>query len=375
MEKKEGAAEHQNGPMTEKERREQRKLWERLGAYVLLIGLLQLFCQAVFRLLLKDRAGGWLLPALAGTLCLMLLLLLLAWRGYLRLHSIARGIRQLPEGAQVHLPEEGVTEALARSINQTSDMLEEQRKALGRRDTARIDWIRGISHDIRTPLSMVMGYAELLEEDPALSEEQQQSVAVIKEQSLKMKALIEDLNLTSKLEYDRQPLRLTRFRPAELLRESVAGMLNSGYFDQQEEGSYQIDLMILPEYESLTVTADHNLLRRVFDNLIGNAFRHNPQGCSVMILAYVAGGNAVAEVRDDGRGIPEAVASRINRLGSSLQEMEAEPEQDPAGALTEGPHIMGMRIAKQIMLAHGGNLIIKPDRHTVAVILNPAGTE
>ena len=87
-------------------------------------------------------------------------------------------------------------------------MLEQQRWNLEKRDTARTEWISGVSHDIRTPLSMVMGYADNLENDAALPEEARKQAGIIKEQSLKIKTLIEDLNLTSKLEYQMQPLRM-----------------------------------------------------------------------------------------------------------------------------------------------------------------------
>ena len=310
----------------------------------------------------------------------LLLLLVVGWRYHRHTRSVTEAVKALARGESVHLPEEGVLEELAHSINQTSEKLEEQKRSLDRRDTARVDWIRGISHDIRTPLSMVMGYSEILEEDESLTEEQRQSISIIKGESIKMKSLIDDLNLTSKLEYDRQPLRLTELSPAGLLRESVAGMLNSCGLDpegretEREEQDlldrYNLDLLILPEFEGLLLQGDHHLLRRVFDNLIGNAIRHNPGGCSIMILAYRAKEAAIVEIRDDGAGIPETVARTVNSIGSEFltQEEEEEPAAEP-GELPDRPHIMGMRIAKQIVKAHGGNLFVRPDRHTVEVIL------
>ena len=96
------------------------------------------------------------------------------------------------------------------------------RRFMKNREQARIEWIAGISHDVRTPLSMVMGYADTLERNEELSEEARQQVAVIRNQSLVMKELIADLNLTSQLEYSMQPLRKEEVRPAEVLRSIVA---------------------------------------------------------------------------------------------------------------------------------------------------------
>ncbi|UQT50251.1 hypothetical protein M5E87_12360 [Flavonifractor plautii] len=75
------------------------------------------------------------------------------------------------------------------------------------RDFARSDWINGISHDIRTPLSMVMGYAGQLEADPVLLPRRRAQAAIIRRQSQTIRDLINDLNLTMRLDYAMQPLR------------------------------------------------------------------------------------------------------------------------------------------------------------------------
>ncbi len=278
---------------------------------------------------------------------------------YKKLEKVEKAILLIKDGIPVKLPEEGITAEIAASINKTSEIISEQQKIIEKRDNARIEWIRGVSHDIRTPLSMIMGYSEALEEDEKLGEEQRHSASVIKEQSILMKALIDDLNLTSKLEYDKQPLRLTAFYPAELLREIVAVKLNS-----ENAESFDITLLILPEFEKLCITADRNLMRRVFDNIIGNSFKHNQKGCNIIIIAYISNERMIVEMTDDGKGIPEYVAGFINSYGSEFEAEEKSFEDE-----RDRPHIMGMRIAKQIMLTHGGNMIVKPDRHTIAVIL------
>ena len=349
------------------------RIYRTFVCYVILIAALQRITQAAVFYLAKGlppEIGGILVNA-ADLIVFLTLILILGRRYYGYLGRISDAITALSHGEKVHIPEEGATEALARSINQTSEMLEEQQKMIAQRDTARMEWIRGVSHDIRTPLSMVMGYSELLEEE-RLTPEQLHCVEIIKEQSVKMKALIEDLNLTSKLEHGSHPLRLAALSPAELLRASVAGAINSGCIapeaqDGDASENYQIELMILPEFETLRIQADGNLLRRVFDNLIGNAVRHNPDGCSIMILAYCSGESGIIEIRDNGTGIPDRVARILNAVGS---EFTAADDPDPADETeaSERPHIMGMRIAKQIMLAHGGNLFVKPDRHTVEVV-------
>ena len=105
---------------------------------------------------------------------------------------------------------------------------------------ARANWICGVSHDIRTPLSVVMGYAGQLEEDRALIGGKKKAT-VIRRQSERMKNLINDLNLASKLEYNMQPVKLEPQNPVALVRQIVIDFLNMDieekypiYFDEGE---------------------------------------------------------------------------------------------------------------------------------------------
>ena len=121
---------------------------------------------------------------------------------------IIGGIQALSTNEEVHIREKGLLSELAVNINKTSDILQTQSRQLRKRETARANWIAGVSHDIRTPLSMVMGYAGQLESDMKLSGNNRQKAAVIVQQSKRMRNLINDLNLASKLEYNMQPLHL-----------------------------------------------------------------------------------------------------------------------------------------------------------------------
>ena len=123
---------------------------------------------------------------------------------------------------------------------------------------------------------------------------------MIEEQSLQIKRLIEDLNLASKLEYEMQPLRLSSFSPAGLLREIVSGFYNQGLPE-----CYAFDLYIDPGVEKMTIEGDRQLLLRAFRNLLHNSIRHNPQGCTVTVTAYPDAERICFQVSDDGCGIPK----------------------------------------------------------------------
>ena len=93
---------------------------------------------------------------------------------------------------------------------------------------ARANWISGVSHDIRTPLSMIMGYAQRIAGDHGASENIQQEAEIIRAQSAKIKDLVQDLNLVSQLEYEMQPLHKEPVRLSKLLRSYAADLLNAG---------------------------------------------------------------------------------------------------------------------------------------------------
>ena len=334
--------------------------------------------------------GAFRLPLLYAELLVLLLSLILffiflfmGFRYFQTLNELGKGIQRLSEGETVRLHEEGLLSELIGSLNKTSDMLSEQKQSLAKRDDLRMEWIRGVSHDIRTPLSMVIGYAEELEEDAEEGSDEQSAAGYIKESALKISELIDDLNLLSKLEYNRQPLRLSPCYPAGLLRETVADFMNSESFVAAQGAEpismdgFDIELLLLPEFEKLSIEADCGLLKRVLRNLIGNSIKHNPKGCSIAVFAHCAEGRAIIDISDDGSGIPKRVAECINSYGSELVSEEGEraeeghtmdeAAEDGSGAPI--PHIMGMRIAKRIMLSHGGNMTVKPDLRTISLIL------
>ena len=102
------------------------------------------------------------------------------------------GIEEIAAGQKTQLAEQGELSEINAKLNHVS-------KTLKRRDTARANWISGISHDIRTPLSMVLGYSSSLEKNHGLDSDVQEKMTEIRQQAEKIKRLIEDLNLTSKL--------------------------------------------------------------------------------------------------------------------------------------------------------------------------------
>lgn len=206
------------------------------------------------------------------------------------------------------------------------------------RERARIEWIAGISHDIRTPLSVVLGYAAALEESGSLGEDERQQAAAIKHQSLIMKELIEDLNLTSELEYSMQALRKEPVCPAAMLREVAAAFL-----DDTGEGRLEIEMDLDGKAEEIVLMADRKLLVRALRNLFQNSLRHSKQEEETVIRLGIRTEKYVCRIlfSDNGTGYPEETLRQLNG------KKRKQPPQN----------IRGLGIVCKIVRAHGGKIL------------------
>lgn len=257
---------------------------------------------------------------------------------------IVNGIQSLPLGEPVHVKEKGLLSELAQSINRTSEILQSQNSRLRKKETARANWIAGVSHDIRTPLSVVMGYAGQLAEDDCLLDEERQKAAVIARQSRRMQNLINDLNLASKLEYNMQPVNLREENMIAVVRQVVVDFMNTDIDDR-----YPIEWEADESLRVCTVSADRNLMRRAIGNLIQNCINHNEGGCRIYVSVAAEDGKCVITVADDGVGAADEQIEKLNHTPHYMVCDENTAEQR---------HGLGLLIVKQIAAAHGGTTSI-----------------
>lgn len=319
-----------------------------------------------FPMSLLEKILSTIRPVLAANVVLIVLLcLLLGWRLYRKLQGVGEGVEALAEGRSVQLSEKGVTAQLNAQLNRVSALLREKDAQLARRDAARTQWIAGVSHDIRTPLAVVMGYADTMSADAALSERQRTQAEQIRAQSAAISRLIADLNLTSKLEYHAQPLRLTECAPGALLRRSVSEACNA--LEQRPDAQrWELALEVQPEVETLRCRWDEELIERAVQNLLRNSVRHNPLGCTVVVQAQTVQEKGETwlrlRVEDDGTGYSACVLAALegweNTAGLAAVQKGESAEEETLAEETEArqPHIMGLHIVRQIITAHKGSV-------------------
>lgn len=279
----------------------------------------------------------------AGILAIDILILLLVYYFSKRRISkntepIMTSIKMLSAGKPVDLSIRGELSEIADSVNQAS-------RVLSRQNQARANWISGVSHDIRTPLSMIMGYAQRIAGDGAADDNVRQEAEIIRTQSAKIRDLVQDLNLVSQLEYEMQPLHREPVRLSKLLRSCAADLLNAGVPER-----YTLETEISEDAEAVVIGCDARLISRAINNLVQNSIHHNPQGCTIRLCLDCSDTAISLTVADNGVGLS---AEKLRELGEKPHYMESTDER------LDLRHGLGLLLVRQIVEAHDGTMEIK----------------
>lgn len=266
---------------------------------------------------------------------------------------ILQGIETVASGQPVSLPEKGELSEINRQLNKAGVFI-------AKKDSARADWISGVSHDVRTPLSVILGFAGQLEEDGNLPASVREQAAGIRKQGERLRSLISDLNLASRLEYSMQPLRMETVYLVELARQAVCEFLDGGLEEQ-----YEIEFYADPKRESAALQGDEALLKRALCNLIQNSIAHNPQGCRITVSATGEETDMIITVSDDGIGVP---AEKLKELNADSRYLESTDEK------LNLRHGLGVLLVRQIIEAHKGTMAMEsePQKGFKTVLTFPA---
>lgn len=291
--------------------------------------------------------AGFIRVAIGGAVLLMvmniLLVIFLFWNNTRKVERavwpILHGIDDISHAREIALPEVGELASVNRELNRAGEYIQ-------KKDKARAEWINGVSHDVRTPLSVILGYAGEMEEDELLPPETRRQAEIISIQAQKLKKLIADLNLASRLEYAMQPLKSEKIDLLELGRQVVADLLNS---DLDENYKIELDSHILGQQIPF-FQGDMALLKRLFVNLIQNSISHNPNGCDIKLLLKDTKEDYIYSVSDNGIGISEERRKQLN------QGIVSESNYQENG---ETAHGFGLKLVRQIAEAHGGKVCFR----------------
>ncbi|MDQ4501504.1 ATP-binding protein [Sinomonas sp. ASV322] len=203
---------------------------------------------------------------------------------------------------------------------------------------ARDSFLASMSHEFRTPLTSLLGYAELLQEDPSLSPEARSDLQVMSRNARHLRKMVDDI-LAASVEGTTAEVPRTRLDLARLLTYAAA----SAAPDAEGRG---IAVSVAADIE-LPVMGDRTGLVRVLDNLVSNALKYSESGTKVALRASRDGDWAVCTVEDQGLGIaPEDVQRVFTRFQRSTAAIRS-------GIPGTG---LGLALAKEVAVQHGGEL-------------------
>lgn len=309
----------------------------------------------------RDTAGAVLLVMFAGIALFVLIFFALS-SGTIRyierlnraIHEIAGGnlAATVPERRSDELGQ--VAQNLGTMAQRLQVLMEQERNA----EQTKYELITSVSHDLRTPLTSILGYLELVDTDKYVDEvELRHYVAIAHSKGRQLQRMIEQLFEYTRTSHgavrvNRRPVNLAEL--LEQLAEEFVPQL------QAAGATYSLEL----PREKITVSADPDLLVRVFENLISNAIRYGQGGAVIGVELALVDGQAVARVVNHGEPIPDA---DLARLFESFYRVEKSRSAATGGAG------LGLAIARNIVSLHGGTITARnePDRRIVFEVRLP----
>jgi signal transduction histidine kinase len=260
-------------------------------------------------------------------------------------------INQLAKGefSQEKLSPKGHTESalfnrIFHSLSNLTKTLDENKREIEGNERLREEWIAGLTHDLKTPISSIYGYSKLLQTDPERWSLDELKIMgnTMTEKSDYIIELINDLTLSNQLANSSQPLKKERVDVREILHHSIASL-------ELELERSKSEIQFESDATEVMWPVDPTGFRRISDNLLANAVKHNAAGTKVTVNLERRNGFLYLSVKDNGNGMDETTQRNLFRRyyrGTHTK------EKDSGTGL-------GMAITRQLILAHGGSLELK----------------
>jgi two-component system sensor histidine kinase VicK len=229
-------------------------------------------------------------------------------------------------------------------------------------ENARREFVANVSHELRTPLTNVKSYSETLYENDDIEPWTQRSfLRVIMSETDRMTRIVSDLLTLSRFDYEGMSVDM---RPHQLVK-IIQRVYEVMYLEAAGRG-HEMSLEL--DGSSPTVVCDKDRIEQVLVNVISNAIKYTPDNGHIQISACVKEGDVCIEVRDDGIGIPRESIPRL---------FERFYRVDKARSRAAGGSGLGLSIAKEIVDAHRGSIIVESElgKGTKITITLPTSTD
>ena len=290
-----------------------------------------------------------ILYVLIGIGVFSLTLLLLERKTMKYIGKIAMAIQNISEGdlnTQIEVVGDDEFSAMASNLNRMEadirKLMDKERES----ERTKNELITNVAHDLRTPLTSIIGYLELLSSGPAISQEMQKKyidIAYVK--AKRLEKLIEDLFGFTKMNYGKVAMHVSKVDIVKLLSQ----LLEEFYPSFKDKNlSYELQSNV----PGKVITADGNLLARLFDNLINNAIKYGADGKRVLVQIHAEEEVVTVSVTNYGYVIP---AAELPLIFNKFYRVEQSRSTNTGGTG------LGLAIAKNIVDMHGGTIQVTSD--------------
>ncbi|MBY0013372.1 sensor histidine kinase [Paenibacillus typhae] len=270
------------------------------------------------------------------------------------LKTIIQGLKEMIQGnystrLTVHAEKE--FEQMAETFNYMADMIERTTIAKQRAEDSKQRMIMDLSHDLKTPITSIQGYAQALYEGRVEDAERQRKYLLyIYNKSFQVTRLIQNMMELLKTDSPDFLLKMGRHELGDFLREIIAGA-----YGEIEQKQFILRLEV-PD-DDIFAQFDPELLSRVVQNLIDNALEYNPPGTTLRVGLTSRPGAVVIEIADNGVGIPKELRSTI--FDPFVRGDEARTASGGTG--------LGLAIARKNTERMGGTLVLTSSRQEATV--------
>ena len=304
---------------------------------------------ALVHFILEQHLAVVILYVLVGIVIFSVTFMILEEPGIRYLGRISDAVQSISQGnlnMEVDVTGDDEFSAMAANLNKMSSdirkLMDKEREA----ERTKNELITNVAHDLRTPLTSIIGYLELLAGNTQIPQEMQHKyIEIAYSKSRRLEKLIEDLFGFTKLNYGKIAMHIGQIDIVKLLEQ----LLEEAYPNFEEKNlSYDLQGNV----PAKIISADGNLLARLFDNLIGNAIKYGADGKRVLVKIHGEEDTVTVSVTNFGRVIP---ADELPLLFNKFYRVEQ------SRSATTGGTGLGLAIAKEIVDMHGGTIRVASD--------------
>lgn len=273
------------------------------------------------------------LPVIAGIVVLILLGCVLI--GHFLTGQLMRPIEEMAENL-----EDGSRTPAYKELEPFADKIRSQHENILAAAKSRQDFTANVSHELKTPITAITGYAELIEHHLIDEEGEVHAAGQIRHNADRLLSLVTDIIQLSELDHKELP---RKFEPMDLL--SVARECTEELIPMAAKRNIHMECSGI----AAGITADRGLIREMIDNLLQNAIRYNKEGGKVFVNVSIENGHPLLTVKDTGIGIP---SDQLDRVFERFYRVDKSRSRETGGTG------LGLAIVKHIAELHSAEISI-----------------